>query len=102
MTFESDGAIGLYPHVELVLRTESRGSSREAAAQWSAVASRVLADDACRPPLDNWSDFGPLDATACHVGRGVIIVGRAREAAGPSRVCHKASVEPSSSVRGAV
>ena len=44
MSFESDGDLQLYPHVELGLRTESRGSSREAAAERSAGASRVLDD----------------------------------------------------------
>jgi hypothetical protein len=42
MSFESDDDLELYPHVELELRAESRRSSREATAQRSAAASRVL------------------------------------------------------------
>ena len=44
MPFESDGDLELHQHVELGLRTQSRGSSREAAAETSAGAPRVLAD----------------------------------------------------------
>ena len=44
MPFESDSDLELHQHVELGLRTQSRGSSREAAAETSAGAPRVLAD----------------------------------------------------------
>ena len=44
MPFESDSDLELHQHVELGLRTQSRGSSREAAAETSAGAPRVPAD----------------------------------------------------------
>ena len=44
MSFESDGDLELNPHVELGLRTQSRGSSREVAAERSVGARRVLDD----------------------------------------------------------
>ena len=94
MSFESDDDLELYPHVELELRAESRRSSREATAQRSAAASRVL-------------DVGLSgQAFGATLGRTMrlfvmLVVGRVREAAAPSRLCHEASVEPSSSVRDA-
>jgi hypothetical protein len=50
MTFESDGDLELNPHVELGLRTQSRGALREAVAERSTIARRVLADVCRRPP----------------------------------------------------
>ena len=44
MPCESDSDLELHQHVELGMRTQSRGSSREAAAETSAGAPRVLAD----------------------------------------------------------
>ena len=52
MSFESDSDLELYPHLELELRTESYGSSRETIAQWSVVAPCALADDPGRPLLE--------------------------------------------------
>jgi hypothetical protein len=52
MSFESDDDLELYPHVELELRAESRRSSHEATAQWSAAASRVLVVGLSGPPLE--------------------------------------------------
>jgi hypothetical protein len=81
--------------VELELRVESRRSSREATAQRSAAASRVLVVG-----LSVRAAFG---ATLGRTMRlfVMLVVGRVREAAAPSRVCHEASLEPSSSVRDA-
>ena len=50
MPFESDSDLELHQHVELGLRTQSRGSSREAAAETSAGAPRVLADGLAPAP----------------------------------------------------
>ena len=86
MPFEYDHHLDLHPHVELELRTESCGSSRETTIQWSAVPPRALADD---PGGRLWSDFGPFLTRPLVM----LVVGRTREAAGPSRVCHEASVE---------
>ena len=52
MSFDSDDDLELHPHAELALRTQSRGSLREATAERSAGASRVLADGPARPRLE--------------------------------------------------
>ena len=67
-------------------RTQSRGSSREPAAERSASAARVLADAAS----------GAL-SEGCMRPLVMLAVGRAREAAAPSRVRQELSVEPLSS-----
>ena len=67
MSFESEDDLELYPHVELELRAESRRSSREATAQRSAAASRVLVVGLSGPPLERlWAVH---DATVRHVSR---------------------------------
>ena len=52
MSFDSGNDLELYAHAELALQTQSRGSSREATAERSADASRVLADGLARPRLE--------------------------------------------------
>ena len=88
---ESDGDLELHQHVELGLRTQSRGSSREPAAERSGVAPRVFAG------------IGPGALSGgCTRTCVMLVVARGPEAAAPSRVHHEASVKPLSSVRGAV
>ena len=52
MSFESADDLDIYPHVELELQTQSRGSPRKAAAERSAGAPRVLVDDPGRWRLE--------------------------------------------------
>ena len=76
-----------YPGLLLAPHTQSRGSSRALAAERSAVAPRVFAG------------IGPGALSGgCTRPLVMLVVGRDREAAAPSRVCHEESVEPSSSV----
>ena len=87
MSFYFGTERGRYPIVLLAPRTQSRGSSRAPAAERSGVAPRVFAG------------IGPGALSGgCTRPLVMLVVGRDREAAAPSRVYHEESVEPSSSV----
>ena len=86
LSSENGNDLGLLAVLILTLRSERRGSSCEAAAERSASAARVLADAAS----------GAL-SEGCMRPLVMLAVGRAREAAAPSRVGQELSVEPLSS-----
>lgn len=80
-----------YPGLLLALCAQSRSSSREPATKSSAGVPRVFADVASRAL-----------SGGCTRPLVMLVVGRDREAAAPSRMHHEASVQPLGSVRGAV
>ena len=87
-SFDSGIEGGRYAGVLFALHTQSRGSSLEPAAESSAGAPRVFADAASEAP---WG--------GCVRPCVMLVVGRARGAAVPSRVRQDVSVEPLTSAR---